>query len=132
MTTKVIVNIGLTDRANIALVKYETAPDMQQGAMLPSAVVDEGEDVNDVAVEVLRSTLDVKGVTLKIVDADSFVGHDGTWHVSLTYQALVPEIPTLHEGQGVQAYITLNRAQCQTAVLAHRNWTLRLISSCMD
>lgn len=131
MDAKIIVNVGLTDGSSVALVEYENAPDGQNGLMLPSTIVNPGEDVNGVAQTLLDETFGVTDTKLRIVDASSFVGHDGTWHVSLTYASAVAHIPQVRATPGIKRIVRADNLSLKTELIAHRNWTLGLVGICL-
>lgn len=132
METKVIVNVGLTDGVDVALVEYDGLPDGEGGLMLPSTVVSAGDDIEEVVEALFKDTFAGVDAQLRVVAAESFVGRDGTWHVAITYVAKVSQFPAQKEVAGVSRQAFGNPQSLRSEKIAHRGWTLALVDQCLS
>jgi ADP-ribose pyrophosphatase YjhB (NUDIX family) len=127
MEVKVVVNVVLTHQGRLLLVRYQNMPDQQMGLMLPSAIVSEGGQVQETPNEIIHGQLGMGPMLTRIRDADSFIGRDDTWHVSLTFLGEVAA-----EEAKPAAFVAETHWVAPSDLgglqLAHSGWTRSIIS----
>ncbi len=82
-----VSHLAVLHHTSALLVKYKTGPDEQHGWFLPNDGLRHLEHPDQAAKRVLREQLGIEEATSKLVEIESFVGNDQSWHLIFDYLA---------------------------------------------
>jgi ADP-ribose pyrophosphatase YjhB (NUDIX family) len=80
-----VSHVAVLHHSSALLVKYDPAPDGQQGWFLPNDGLNHLEHPESAAKRILKEQVGIENSTLKLVEVESFSGDDGTWHLIFDY-----------------------------------------------
>ena len=75
-------------------------PDGQKGWFLPNDDLRHVEHPETAAKRILRDQVGIDGATLKLVDVESFIGNNKSWHIIFDYLAF-PLTMKIAKGEGI-------------------------------
>jgi len=82
-----VTHIAVLHHSSALLVKYSTGHDGQPGWFLPNDDLHHLEHPDQAAKRILKEHVGVEDATLKLVEIESFVGNNETWHLIFDYLA---------------------------------------------
>ena len=82
-----VTHVAVLHHSSSLLVKYATGHDRQQGWFLPNDDLHHLEHPEQAARRILKEHVGIDDSTLKLVEIESFVGNNGTWHLVFDYLA---------------------------------------------
>lgn len=82
-----VTHIAVLHHSSALLVKYKTGPDGQHGWFLPNDDLRHLEHPEQAAKRILKEQVGIEDATLKLVEIESFVGNNETWHLIFDYLA---------------------------------------------
>jgi ADP-ribose pyrophosphatase YjhB (NUDIX family) len=82
---KLIATLVVKSGDRVFLVRSSSGPDKQTGWVVPNDEVLPDEHPSKAAKRILKDQLSFETPSVKIRDVDSFVGNDGSTHLSLHY-----------------------------------------------
>jgi ADP-ribose pyrophosphatase YjhB (NUDIX family) len=86
-THTLVTHIAVLHHSSALLVKYGTGHDNQKGWFLPNDDLRHLEHPEQAAKRILREHLGINEASLKLVEIESFVGNNATWHLIFDYLA---------------------------------------------
>jgi ADP-ribose pyrophosphatase YjhB (NUDIX family) len=95
-----VAHIAVLHHSSALLVKYDAGHDDQPGWFLPNDGLRHLEHPDQAAKRVLKEHVGVNDATLKLVEIESFVGNNETWHLIFDYLAF-PGTMNISKGQMV-------------------------------
>jgi ADP-ribose pyrophosphatase YjhB (NUDIX family) len=82
-----VAHVAALHHSSALLVKYKVGPDGQQGWFLPNDDLRHLEHPEQAAKRILAEQVGIRDATLKMVEIESFVGNNETWHLIFDYLA---------------------------------------------
>jgi ADP-ribose pyrophosphatase YjhB (NUDIX family) len=95
-----VAHISVLHHSSALLVKYGAGHDDQPGWFLPNDDLHHLEHPDEAAKRILKEHVGIEGATLKLVEIESFVGNNETWHLIFDYLAFTRAM-TVSKGPGV-------------------------------
>jgi ADP-ribose pyrophosphatase YjhB (NUDIX family) len=95
-----VAHVAALHHSSALLVKYKVGPDDQQGWFLPNDDLRYLEHPNQAAMRVLKQQVGIEDATLKLVEIESFLGNNQTWHLIFDYLAF-PRSMNVSNGKGI-------------------------------
>ncbi len=95
-----VAHIALLHHRSALLVKYSAGHDNQLGWFLPNDDLHHLEHPEQAARRILKEHAGITDATLKLVEIESFVGNNETWHLIFDYLAF-PRSMTVSTGPTV-------------------------------
>ena len=96
----IVTHVATLHHSSALLVKYGGMVDQQTGWFLPNDDLQHVEHPEVGARRVLKDQVGIENATLKLVDVESFIGNNKTWHIIFDYLAF-PRTMTVVKGEGV-------------------------------
>jgi ADP-ribose pyrophosphatase YjhB (NUDIX family) len=123
-----VSHIAVLHHSSALLVKYRTDHDQQQGWFLPNDSLRHSEHPDQAAKRILKDQLEIEDATLKLVEIESFVGNNETWHLIFDYLAFprtmkVSTGPTVAEAR----WFEIDKLPTQEE-FAHHGWGKSVLS----
>ena len=117
-----VAHVATLHHSSALLVKYKVGPDGQQGWFLPNDDLHHLEHPEHAAKRILRGQVGIEDATLKLVEIESFVGNNETWHLIFDYLAFPRTMkvlpgPTVSEAK----WFEINKLP-ETKEFAHHGW----------
>jgi ADP-ribose pyrophosphatase YjhB (NUDIX family) len=82
-----VAHIAVLHHSSALLVKYSADHDQQRGWFLPNDSLHHLEHPEQSAKRILKEQLGIDDATLKMVEIESFLGNNETWHLVFDYLA---------------------------------------------
>lgn len=121
---KLIVTVSPLRDSSVLFVKYREPPDGQAGWILPTTTIDEFANPDDVAKSILADQFSLEHPKLSLSHLESFVGHDGTWHLPLHYWAMLSPDDEIKLGANIAEVAWFAREEMPSAEdVAHHGWS---------
>lgn len=95
-----VAHVGALHHSSALLVKYSLGPDGQQGWFLPNDDLRYLEHPDQAAKRILKQQVGIEDATLKLVEIESFLGNNQTWHLIFDYLAF-PRKMSISPGKGL-------------------------------
>lgn len=97
-----ICHVAVVHERSALLVRYRdpSGYDGQTGWFNPNDALRHAEDPRVAARRILKEQTGIEKVSLKLVEVESFIGNDGSWHLVFDYLAS-PVSMTVTKGEGV-------------------------------
>ncbi len=96
----IVSHVAVLHHSSALLVKYEGMVDQQSGWFLPNDDLHHVEHPEAAVRRILRDQVGIGTATLKLVDIESFIGNNKTWHLIFDYLAF-PLSLIVTKGKGV-------------------------------
>lgn len=117
-----VSHVAVLHHSSALLVKYDSGHDEQPGWFLPNDSLHHLEHPEEAAKRVLKQHLGIGEATLKLVEIESFVGNNETWHLIFDYLAF-PRTMKLSLGPVVKEAKWFEIDSLPTArEFAHHGW----------
>jgi len=95
-----VAHVAALHHSSALLVKYSMGPDGQQGWFLPNDDLRYLEHPDQAAKRILKQQVAIEDATLKLVEIESFLGNNKTWHMIFDYLAF-PRTMNVLAGKGI-------------------------------
>jgi ADP-ribose pyrophosphatase YjhB (NUDIX family) len=116
--------VAVLHHSSALLVKYGDASkfDSQLGWFLPNDELRQGEHPDEGAKRILREQLGLENATFKLVDVESFIGDNKSWHLIFDYLAFPTHMKVI-PGRGVveSKWFEIDRLPSPDD-FAHKGW----------
>src|SRR2546422_11759272 len=95
-----VAHVAPLHHTSALLVKYRAGPDNQEGWFLPNDDLHHLEHPDQAARRILKEQAGIYRSTLKLVEIESFMGNNQTWHLIFDYLGFARTL-TGSPGKGV-------------------------------
>jgi ADP-ribose pyrophosphatase YjhB (NUDIX family) len=89
-----VAHVAVLHHSSALLVKYKPQPDNQEGWFLPNDDLHHLEHPDMAVKRILKEQLGIDEATIKLVEIESFVGNNQTWHMIFDYLAFPRSMKT--------------------------------------
>ena len=117
-----VAHIATLHHSSALLVKYKVGPDDQQGWFLPNDDLHHLEHPEQAAKRILKEQVGIADATLKLVEIESFVGKNQTWHLIFDYLAFPKTMKVSQRGAIAEAKWFEIEKLPPTEEFAHHGW----------
>ena len=120
---KLIATAALMSGDGVAYVHFDKSPDSEAGWFLPNDLLKNLEGPYAAARRIAKEQAGVDVKDLHLVDVDSFVGNDGTWHIAFHFRGDIANRALAKAGQGIprMQWFSVNALPPESQV-AHKGW----------
>jgi hypothetical protein len=132
-TTKMIVNLAVLTDSETLFVKYANLPDHQKGWFVPHRTLMRNEDPKAICKQIASEQLGLswsQDMKLELHQIQSFVGNDGTWHLSYDHSLHVKDASALKKAANISSaeWFPLSHPPARSEV-AHHGWALDIVQA---
>ncbi len=89
-----VAHVAALHHSSALLIKYKIGPDNQQGWHLPNDDLRHLEHPEQAARRILKEQAGIDDATIRLVEIESFVGNNQTWHLIFDYLAFTRTMKT--------------------------------------
>lgn len=122
---KLVADITLINKDKILLTKYKDTNkyDHQKGWLLPDDLVKFNEHPSDAARRILSEQMGYITANLTLGFIESFVGNDGSWHLTFHYWQKTDSLPQIMPSGDISEYNWFEKYKLPAdSEIAHHGW----------
>ncbi len=127
---KLIADVAVFSRSDVALVRYSSGYDRQTGWFLPDDELQHLEHPDDAARRILAGQLGLNSALPRLDHIESFKGNDASWHLVFHFVVEVDEPGKIAPSSNLAdlAWFPVDRLPEREAI-AHHGWALDVIQT---